>query len=658
MAVYERFQVLSAGRQNLFQPQSPVWVSRVQLSLDRDSGKRLLQARMVNLSEKTIRQIFLRIRCLDGARRQLAQLEMVPLGALRVLPGRVFGDDKPLELTPKGCRYAEAYAQRVRFADGSTWDEDRPEDYIAFSDPEPVKPEDPHYQTLASRALSGGVRNDCYFRAQQGLWLCTCGLPNPSRSLRCPHCGAERRWLETHMDPNRLEAPRYRSRPEEAPVPAPAPILPRPAPSREEESPAPQPTIIIQTPEREEAPAPQPAKGGKIAALVLAALLLCCLGIFAAVQFLMPWLRYREALGERSAGRYDRAVDLFRELGDYKDSPAQIDATLARQAVALMNEGKYQQALELLEPLQGYDNYKADCLYSLGVLAYNDKELEKAMGYVEQLRQRFPDYARGAELAQYCHYSLGCSDMEKAQNLEPFLRIGWYSSAKEHFEKAGDYGDSAAKIQECDYQMALADAEQGLLQKAIDAFTDMNYKDAPSQRLRCMYEYAAQHLESADPTSLAYLQELVEAQYPGAQALLDRFNGRGFRFWVTEGPEGEESISELHDLSQLYIHYEVEQQEGDGAALVLLLYTLPDGREGRAMLNNDRSASGSRAWTEIPFPSHLSKNGPIVLRFYDAARGQNVEPLETLLIQFSVSVDEEPEPTPTGSPDTGAEDAP
>ena len=101
MAVYERFQVLSAGRQNLFQPQSPVWVSRVQLSLDRDSGKRLLQARMVNLSEKTIRQIFLRIRCLDGARRQLAQLEMVPLGALRVLPGRVFGDDKPLELTPK-----------------------------------------------------------------------------------------------------------------------------------------------------------------------------------------------------------------------------------------------------------------------------------------------------------------------------------------------------------------------------------------------------------------------------------------------------------------------------------------------------------------------------------------------------------------------------
>ena len=650
MAVYERFQVLSAGRQNLFQPDSPVWVSRVQLSLDRDSGKRLLQARMVNLSERTVRQVFLRIRCLDRERRQLAQLEMVPMGSLRVLPGRVFGDDKPVELTPKGTCYAEAYAQRVRFADGGTWDEDRPQDYIAFSDPEPVKPEDLHYRTLASRALSGGVRNDCYFRAQQGLWLCTCGLPNASRSLRCAHCGAERLWLEQHMDPNRLEGTPGRGPETGAPTAIPAPIVPSPAPSREDYGPAAQPTIILQSPEREEGPAPRPARAGKIAALVLAALLLCALGICAAVRFLMPWLRYREALREQSAGHYDQAVAMFRELGDYKDSPAQIDATLARSAVALMNEGRYQQALEILEPLQGYDNYKADCLYSLGVLAYNDKEPEKAMDYVEQLRQRYPDYERTEELAQYCSYSLGVAAMEAAQGMEPSQRIGKYEAAKELLTQAGDYGDSADKLLECDYQMALAMAEDGQLQEAVEAFAALDYRDAAAQRQRRMYNYAMEHLEGSDPASLDYLKELAGENYPGAQALLDRFNGRGFLFWLSEGET--ESPQQISDLSQLSIHYSVEQQDEEGAVPVLLLYSLPDGREGRAMLNNDRSARGSKAWTEIPFPTGVTKSGPITLRFYDAARGQNVEPLETLEIQYVYEPEASSQSRPSGQSDS------
>ena len=62
----QRFQNLSTAQQFLFKPGCPVQVNRWQLSRDMETGKRLLQVRMINLSEKRIRQVFLRIRCEDA----------------------------------------------------------------------------------------------------------------------------------------------------------------------------------------------------------------------------------------------------------------------------------------------------------------------------------------------------------------------------------------------------------------------------------------------------------------------------------------------------------------------------------------------------------------------------------------------------------------
>ena len=57
------------------------------------------------------------------------------------------------------------------------------------------------------------------------------------------------------------------------------------------------------------------------------------------------------------------------------------------------------------------------------MLAYNDKDLDTALNYVEQLRSRFPDYENTDKLASYCYYSLGNQRAaEAAEQTEPFLR--------------------------------------------------------------------------------------------------------------------------------------------------------------------------------------------------------------------------------------------
>ena len=58
MAAYQRFQVLSAERQNLFLPDSPVWVSRYQLSRDQEGGKRLLRASVSESRYEKIKDFF------------------------------------------------------------------------------------------------------------------------------------------------------------------------------------------------------------------------------------------------------------------------------------------------------------------------------------------------------------------------------------------------------------------------------------------------------------------------------------------------------------------------------------------------------------------------------------------------------------------------
>lgn len=664
MASYERFQILSSARQNLFQPESPIWVSRCQLSRDLESGKRLLQARMVNCSERTVRQVFLRIVCLGANRERLTQLELVPMQSLSVLPGRVFGDDKLVEIPVKGTVFAEVYAQRVRFADDTTWDETDPEGYLAFK-AVPVRTGDPHAETLTDRARSGGVRNDCYFRAQQGLWVCTCGMPNATRALRCTRCGADRLWLEKHMDPNLIDAPATVRAPEPAPIPAPAcepePVpapIPAVVPVPIRSEPTVQPTIILRPapepePEAEEAPR---SHAGRNAAIIFSVLLFLALSAFCAWRYLMPYLRYREALKERAAGNFDQAVALFEDLKDYRDSPDQITKTLLGKANGLMNEEKYQQALEVLEtlqPLEKRDDMIADCLYSLGVLAYNDKDPATALEYVAQLRERFPDYDKTETLAQYCCYSLGQrAELEAGAMANAQLTIDQYRKAIEYYTQANGYEDSAERVTACEYQIAGAYREEGDLEAAIAAYEALgDYSDAPARRQDCMYEYVLQQMDLSDlnETFYAYLDELAAANYPGAQDLTDRLSGEGFSFRVSfTDPNSPDAVT-VTDLSTVSITWSVEHQDANGAAvLVLVCYKLPDGTSGRSLLNMDRSASGTKGWTDFPFPTGCTQSGVVTLEFYDAARGESAEALiDTLTFRYSYRDPSQDEGSPT-----------
>ena len=649
MASYQRFQTLSSGTQNLFDPDSPVWVSRYRLSLDLESGKRLLQLRLVNRSDKKISRVFLRIKCFEATTRKATVLELVPMPAVLALPGRAFGERSLVEITPPQTSFVEAFAQRVVFSDGTAWDESSTRNYLAFAEPVPVRTDDPDYGLLKERALQGGVRNSYRFHTQKGVWTCTCGQPNSGASLRCDHCGADRLWLEKNMDPDYREpaptpAPEPVQQPAPAPQPAPVVVPILPAPQAPQINPYPIAPVVITRPSpRPEPEEEEPRRGhpGRVIAVILAIVLLLG-GAWCAWRYLRPYLRYKDAVEELNAGNYEEAQRIFEDLGDYRDSPERITQAQLQKIRDVMKDGNYAQALEMLQAvkdLPGADELTADCVYSLGVVAFNGGDLDAAWTYVRRLEEEYPNYESLPRLRTFCYYNSGNRKANEAASLEDAeARILAYEDAIYQFSMAEGYGDSAERMKECSYRIGIEQMNMGELTLAVDTFTTLgDYKSSQQYKSDCMFRYAQLHVRDTDQTTMDYLDELAEAGYDGAEELRDRYNGVGFDFRLIASQEGGEQglteQSEISDLTEIGIRYAVEPTDENGAVLVLVRYTLPDGRQGRGVLNSDGSASGMKRWKELNFPTACTSTGTVRVEFFDSARGET-EALQTVSFQY------------------------
>ena len=698
MSKERRFQTVADREQTLFDPESPVLVSRWRLTEDVLSRRLLLQVRMVNLSGKTVRRVFLRVVCRDGGGSLIKELFLLPMAEVSAAPGCQFGDDKPVELTTAGTRELEVYAQRVVYQGGETWSEEPHANYIAYRAPVRLSKEDKDRELLVRRAQEAGVQSAFRFRSEKGLWICTCGLPNADRHLRCVRCGADRDWLARNMDPDapdsarpaRRETPLFQADPvppaapgrapaaEEAILPgpmspaAPIAVMPVPMTAAAPVIPAPPipaaPVLAPSAPsgQQEEEVPPTPlekeksGRGGRVVLILAAILAFLALVGAGAYAYLRPYLRYRSALQAQMSGDYETARKLYEELGDYKDSAKRATDSLVGQAVAELDKGNYQTALDTLEPLEGYTEEKAKCYYSLAVLAHNDGELEKAWGYIEKLEATDPDYPQLPVLKRSCYYAEGVKLLQSAQSEDRIqARVEQRNQAMQYFTLAEDYEKSADWIQECKYLLAidyreLADAlgmGNDYLDKAMDYFAQQpDYKDSGDRLMECRMYYASYHLEfmgDRDPVAIGYLEELADAGYPGAQELYDRIMGVGFAFTVTETPDSPEDVQESQDLTKLYIVYEITARTTDGEPVPVLLHCrFPDGTPATAFLNGDGQASGQVPWGEV-FPTECAQEGEILLELYDM--GNSSEAVESFSFHYSPAP-----PAPTeGSPATG-----
>lgn len=669
MSTYHRYQPIYGSEQHLYCEGCPVYVHRYQISTDLRTGGRILQVRMVNMSEWDISTVYLRISCLDGAGRALTTMYAVPLTNLNVPRGRLFGENYTLRLSSNMTQLVQVFPERVIFSNGMAWNETETAAYVTLPAPIPVRRTDVDYDRLEQQGQRSGVHNDFRYQELENAWYCTCGLPNGQRRQFCGYCGTNREWLRLNMNGRAAivkKAPKPIVQPEPDPEPVPAEPepepVPEPAPAEPEKlvnepltlsndasvaelldymnqkleqygtpasTPAPAPIYHQTTPE-EEFPVIRPIeqkknRAGKVIGIVLLILAIAATIGFCAYRFLLPQLRYNQANTLEISGSYAEARAIFEELGEFNDAPERVTGTWYQEALAKMRGGDYAGAYQTFSTLEGFENsngYAADCLYSLGVLAFNNGATDEAWNYVQQLQAEFPDYEGGQDLLQSCCYSFG----DKAMNGNQF------EQAKQWFTQAGDYKNAADLIIYCDYELACEARDSGDYALAVDLFRECTYGDSAEQMTACMMYYVENNGSREDPKTAEYLDELYAQDYPGAADLYEEMYA-----WtvtvkaslLTQDDQAVEECKQTDSPDKLYFHYSIEGGHPDETMTVVVIYTLPDGTSGNTFLIEDAAGgmSGTASWKDLQIPA-FEGTGTLKLKFCNSETGEELHAVD------------------------------
>ena len=212
--------------------------------------------------------------------------------------------------------------------------------------------------------------------------------------------------------------------------------------------------------------------------------------------------QYAEAVSKREAGEFDAAIALFTELGSYSDSSAQVQETENAKAYAaavlLMASEKYEEAITAFNALNGYSDSTAkidECNtailereYQKALKLMTDEKYEDAIQAFEALN----GYSDSATKISECNTAILEREYQKALKL---MNEEKYEDAIKAFEALNGYSDSTTKISECntailerEYQTALKLMASEKYEEAIAAFKELNgYRDSDAQITECSY---------------------------------------------------------------------------------------------------------------------------------------------------------------------------
>ncbi len=137
-------------------------------------------------------------------------------------------------------------------------------------------------------------------------------------------------------------------------------------------------------------------KAVKKAIPIVAAVAAVIVILLVATKIVIPNGKYNDAVALMDSGKYEEAITAFEALAGYKDSSDKIVACEAaitennyNAAVALMDEGEYEEAITAFEALDGYKDSAdkiVECEYGNAVALMDSGEYDDAITAFEELR--------------------------------------------------------------------------------------------------------------------------------------------------------------------------------------------------------------------------------------------------------------------------------
>lgn len=341
----ERYSKLFSLPENLYAAGSPVVIAAGALLKDNQTGKVIAQIKMRSISGKRIKAAKVSVVPLDTVGNILGDAVQYQYLDLNVGRDEDFGAKAPISMPNAATRGFFVSVEEIAFIDNTVW----------RSNGEPWKML-PKQQPLG---LVHSLELEKQFHIKFGhdykyiplvkhdLWFCACGALNHSKEADCHTC---RRSLAVLNSIDIAELNREKDA--------------RLAAEKEQADRAAEAARIAAEQARVRA-----KKNGKIAAIIIPIVVVIVVAAVLISGVVKKNNAYNDALALMDAGQYEQAIEAFTVLDGYKDSAEQIQLAEAAmleeqkakayaEAIALLEAGKYGEAYAAFEALGDYKNAK------------------------------------------------------------------------------------------------------------------------------------------------------------------------------------------------------------------------------------------------------------------------------------------------------------
>ena len=388
----ERYHRLFTLPGTLYSPGAPLLIAAGALLQDTQSGRLIAQLKLRNLDSRPIKALKVRITSQDTVGRTLGDATEHAYLDLHAARDEDFGQKTPLVLPEAETRTYLPSVIEVAFADNTVWTAEPNAEWTVLPEAQPLSAALSDPELIRQFQLQFGERSDFMPARMGNLWRCACGAINHAEESVCHACERQANAL-LNVDLAKLaeEKDARLAREETERVAA--------EKKAEEEKRL-----------AEETAAAAREKRNKIFAIVGAATAAVLAAMLIVTKIIIPNGEYNEAVALMDAGKYDEAIAAFEAMNGYKDSETQISEVHYREANALMDAGNYVEAAKAYQALGDYkdsadkaaeaEDSRLQKNYADAVALMNDGKYSSAYTKLSSLG----DYKDSADLAAECNY--------------------------------------------------------------------------------------------------------------------------------------------------------------------------------------------------------------------------------------------------------------
>ena len=429
----EKYTIVQHEKRLFWLQNCPVLLHSYALTKNNTNNSIFLQCKFENIADKPIKAMNIAVKCSDVSHQELANVDNFPYLDINVQPYTLFGDKTPVALPNNTTRNVRIIPLKVIFSDDTTWENTSERAYeLAEYEQQPISSlgelADQYKRDLHKICTDSEKHN--YLPANvNGFTICGCGKVVLNNTESCPQCGINFQDLLNVNDSDKLHdhLTQYE-----------AAIAEKAQKEQLLEQERLQKAVLAKQKFKTTA-----KKAGIIGSGVIA---IALLGVLTK-QVIIPNVQYSNAEHKAQSGEYDKAIQAFTHLGDFKDSSQKVLETKYNWAKDKLAQGDTEGAISLFSMLGDYSDAKAQATeiqnqvqYDKAMLAFQAEKYDDAQALFSELGS-YKDSSDKVIECKKIHYSAAKTALNKNDTdtaLHEFLKAVPYEDSIVHARTIGN----------------------------------------------------------------------------------------------------------------------------------------------------------------------------------------------------------------------------